>query len=74
MGLSSVMESIKRFLFNLFLAIDGFGHRVRIPIKSDSLKGLNEMVHQLVPFSAKVTTRFDKMCNVLFRVVLSLKI
>jgi len=58
----------------LFLAIDELRFQVGVPVKGNTFKRSNELIHQPVPFSSSITVHFNEMCNVLFGVVLSIEL
>ena len=70
----NAVESIKKLILHLFPAIDGFGLEVGLLVKSNAFEGLDELLHQPVSFSSSIIACFDEMCNVLFGVVLFVKL
>jgi len=55
-------------MLHLFPAVDGFRLQVGVPVKSNTLKGSDELFHQMISLSSSITARFNETCNVLLGV------
>jgi len=72
--MARVIEAIQELTFYLPPSINGLGGNACILVKCNSIKGLHELFHQLITFSASVTTGFDEVSDVLLRIILPIEL